>query len=129
MTKHPKTRRPSDTDLVDNPLIGGSAGLIRGGITPDDLEDLLGASTLEGDRENATNRQGGIDKPGRNGPPDHREERGRPSRRPLQGKKTHEQQLRMLERKPDVPDARQMEAAMERAARENVARPPKPQRG
>ncbi|MCK1639177.1 hypothetical protein IVA95_16590 [Bradyrhizobium sp. 157] len=27
---------------------------------------------------------------------------------PLQGKKTHEQQLRILERRPDVPDARQM---------------------
>ena len=32
----------------------------------------------------------------------------------LQGKKTHEQQLRILERKPDVPDARQIE---EEAAR------------
>lgn len=28
----------------------------------------------------------------------------------MQAKKTHEQQLRMLERKPDVPDARRMEA-------------------
>lgn len=129
MTKHPKTRRPSDVDLVGNPLIGGTAGLIRGGITPDDLEDLLGANTLEGDRENGTNEQGGIDKPGRNGPPDHRDERARTPRRQLQGKKTHEQQLRMLERKPDVPDARQMEAAMERASRENAARPAKPQRG
>ncbi|OCK60112.1 hypothetical protein LMTR3_17500 [Bradyrhizobium sp. LMTR 3] len=27
----------------------------------------------------------------------------------MQGKKTHEQQMRILERKPDVPDARQME--------------------
>jgi len=32
----------------------------------------------------------------------------------MQGNKTHEQQLRILERKPDVPDARQMEAAQHR---------------
>lgn len=28
----------------------------------------------------------------------------------MQARKTHEQQLRMLERKPDVPDGRRMEA-------------------
>lgn len=121
MSKHSKTRRPSDTDLDRNPLIGGSAGLTRGGITPDDLEASLGASTLEGDRENATNAQGGIDKPRRIGRPDRGEPTQKPRHAPLQGKKTHEQQLRMLERKPDVPDARQMEAAMERAGRENIA--------
>jgi hypothetical protein len=31
-----------------------------------------------------------------------------------QGKKTHEQQIRTLERKPDVPDARQVEAELKR---------------
>lgn len=29
----------------------------------------------------------------------------------MQGRKTHEQQVRILERKPDVPDARQVEQA------------------
>ncbi|PJG55350.1 hypothetical protein CVM73_09800 [Bradyrhizobium forestalis] len=29
----------------------------------------------------------------------------------MQGKKTHEQQMRILERKPDVPDARELEQA------------------
>jgi hypothetical protein len=31
----------------------------------------------------------------------------------MQGKKTHEQQLRILERKPDVPDARRTDAELE----------------
>ena len=30
----------------------------------------------------------------------------------MQGPKTHEQQLRILEKKPDVPDARQMDAVL-----------------
>ena len=30
----------------------------------------------------------------------------------MQGKKTHEQQLRILENKPDVPDARQVETSL-----------------
>jgi hypothetical protein len=30
----------------------------------------------------------------------------------MQGKKTHEQQVRILERKPDVPDARELERAL-----------------
>jgi hypothetical protein len=33
----------------------------------------------------------------------------------MQGKKTHEQQRRILENKPDLPDARQPEKADERA--------------
>ena len=36
----------------------------------------------------------------------------------MQGRKTHEQQLRILERKPDVPDARRTETAMKRAGRD-----------
>jgi hypothetical protein len=35
----------------------------------------------------------------------------------MQGKKTHEQQVRILERKPDVPDARQMEEALKHAGK------------
>lgn len=30
----------------------------------------------------------------------------------MQGKKTHEQQIRILERKPDTPDARELDRAM-----------------
>ncbi|MCA6113551.1 hypothetical protein J6524_01215 [Bradyrhizobium sp. WSM 1738] len=41
-----------------------------------------------------------------------------PRRTELQGKKTHEQQLRILERKPDVPDARQVEEDIARAQRD-----------
>jgi hypothetical protein len=37
----------------------------------------------------------------------------------MQGKKTHEQQVRILERKPDVPDARQTEASMNRTGRDD----------
>ncbi len=45
-----------------NPMIGGSKGMTISGTTADDLEDLQGASTIEGDIENDTNAQGGIDK-------------------------------------------------------------------
>ena len=31
----------------------------------------------------------------------------------MQGKKTHEQQMRILERKPDTPDARELDRALE----------------
>lgn len=30
----------------------------------------------------------------------------------MQGKKTHEQQVRILERKPDTPDARELDQAL-----------------
>ena len=40
----------------------------------------------------------------------------------MQGKKTHEQQLRTLERKPDVPDARRAEAELETAGQDTRAR-------
>lgn len=62
MTKHPKTKKPTDADLKSNPLIGGSKGVTMAGITPDELEQSQGANTIEGDVENDTNRQGGIDK-------------------------------------------------------------------
>jgi len=61
-TKHLKTRRPSDKDLDQNPLIGGSKGVTMAHATLEDLEDAEGANTFEGDVENDTNRQGGIDK-------------------------------------------------------------------
>jgi hypothetical protein len=110
-TKHVKLNRPTNVDLVRNPLIGGSKGTSMAQVTSDELEEFEGANTFEGDIENDTNPQGGIDKAEvrdrRRGPPQNDRDSG-PRRMPLQGKKTHEQQMRILERKPDVPDARQM---------------------
>jgi hypothetical protein len=62
MTKHQKTTKPTDADLKGNPLIGGSKGTTMAGVTPDELEESEGDNTIEGDVENDTNRQGGIDK-------------------------------------------------------------------
>ncbi|CAO3436085.1 hypothetical protein [Azospirillum doebereinerae] len=67
MTKHEKTARPTDADLRNNPLIGGSKGARAAGTTPDELEQAEGVNTVEGDVENDTNPQGGIDKPGSRG--------------------------------------------------------------
>ncbi|MCK1707930.1 hypothetical protein IVA83_01785 [Bradyrhizobium sp. 143] len=39
-----------------------------------------------------------------------------------QGKKTHEQQLRILERKPDLPDARQIEDETARTQHDSGAK-------
>lgn len=57
MSKQPKTTTPTDADLKGNPMIGGSKG-----VTTDDLEAIAGDSTFEGDTDNDTNAQGGIDK-------------------------------------------------------------------
>jgi hypothetical protein len=62
MMKHPKSKRPSDADLRNNPLIGGSKGATMAGATSDDLDDSQGANTMEGDLENDVNAAGGIDK-------------------------------------------------------------------
>jgi hypothetical protein len=62
MPKHLKSTRPSNSDLAGNPLIGGSKGTTMAGITPDDLQDLKGVNTIEGDIENDVNEHGGIDK-------------------------------------------------------------------
>jgi hypothetical protein len=59
-TKHRKVRpdeRPRD-DLEDNPGIGASKGAKAGKADP---ELIRGDSTFEGDVENDTTRQGGID--------------------------------------------------------------------
>ncbi|TGQ37329.1 MULTISPECIES: hypothetical protein [unclassified Mesorhizobium] len=55
-TRHPKSKRPSDADLRNNPGIGTSKGTIKEG---DDVE-LEGDSTIEGDVENDTTAAGGI---------------------------------------------------------------------
>ncbi|HYW64307.1 MAG TPA: hypothetical protein VE865_14020 [Bradyrhizobium sp.] len=62
MSKHIKTKTPSDADLYRNPLIGGSKGATMAGASPDDLSELEGANTIEGDLENDVNAFGGIDK-------------------------------------------------------------------
>jgi hypothetical protein len=62
MPKHEATKTPSDADLRTNPLIGGSKGTTRAGVTPDELEEMEGENTVEGDVENDTNAAGGIRK-------------------------------------------------------------------
>ena len=56
MPKHLKPKNTADADLKHNPMIGGSKGTTISGTTADDLEEL------QGDIENSTKRQGGIDK-------------------------------------------------------------------
>jgi hypothetical protein len=78
--------------------------------TPDDLDASKGATTIEGDIENDSNPHGGVDKSVEHGRISRRrrEQRTQRSRRPvLQGGQTHAQQLRILERQPDVPDVLQ----------------------
>ena len=95
------------------------------GVSPDDLEEFEGVNTFEGDIENDTNPQGGIDKAEvrdrRRGPPQ-KDRDSAPRKTATQGKKTHEQQLRILERKPDVPDARRIEEEVARIQRDGGAR-------
>jgi hypothetical protein len=111
-SKHPKLDHPTDADLVRNPGIGSSKGVTMAQASLDDLGALEGENTFEGDVENDTNAQGGIDKAevmDRRRAPS-KSDHARPRRQPqLQGRKTHEQQLRMLERNPDGPDAQHLE--------------------
>jgi hypothetical protein len=112
-SKHSKLDRPTNVDLVRNPGIGGAKGVTMAQADPDDLESLQGANTFEGDVENDTNAQGGINKAEvmqrRRSPP--KPDHAGPPRHPqLQGRKTHEQQLRILERNPDGPDPRRLES-------------------
>ena len=61
-SKQPKTTIPTDADLKGNPMIGGSKGTTASGTTPDDLEDALDDTTIEGDTMNGTTDAGGIRK-------------------------------------------------------------------
>ncbi|MEH2513185.1 hypothetical protein V1291_004539 [Nitrobacteraceae bacterium AZCC 1564] len=120
--KHQKLERPLDRDLDRNPLIGGSKGVTMAQAAPEDLEALEGQNTIEGDVENDTNRFGGINEASRRQAS--RRGRRKPANAPantpesalragvIQGRKTREQQLRTLNREPDVPDARQVEQEM-----------------
>jgi hypothetical protein len=113
-----QAEQADDADLYRNPLIGGPKGATMAQVTPEELEDFEGVNTFEGDIENNTNAQGGVDKAEvrnrRWAPP--RKDWASASRTGLpQGRKTHEQQLHILERKPDLPDARQLEQDNARA--------------
>jgi hypothetical protein len=57
-SKQPKTRVPTDADLKGNPGIGTSKGTTMAGEDPSAIE---GDSTVEGDIENDTTPEGGID--------------------------------------------------------------------
>jgi hypothetical protein len=61
-SKHPKTKRPSDKDLKQDPGIGQSKG-IRG---PSEYESLKRDNTIEGDVANDPTPQGGAN-PGHRG--------------------------------------------------------------
>jgi hypothetical protein len=92
-------------------------------VTADDLKEFAGENTIEGDVENDTNAQGGIDKAevnDRREPP--RKDRASGARAASQGRKTHEQQLRMLERKPDFPDERRLDSELGRTDSARVVR-------
>ncbi|HWK65000.1 MAG TPA: hypothetical protein VNS34_08670 [Rhizobiaceae bacterium] len=55
-SNHPKTRKPSDKDLHENPGIGSSKGTIKQG----EEVGLDGDNTFEGDVENDTTAAGGV---------------------------------------------------------------------
>jgi hypothetical protein len=55
---HPKTTTPTDADLAGNPGIGSSKGTTISGQDPEIAE---ADSTFEGDVENETTREGGVD--------------------------------------------------------------------
>jgi hypothetical protein len=57
-SKQPKTRLPSDADLKGNPGIGAAKGTTLSGERPD---AIAAESTFEGDVENETTREGGVD--------------------------------------------------------------------
>ena len=57
-SKQPKTRVPTDIDLKRNPGIGASKGTT---ISGEDPEAISAESTFEGDVENETTPEGGVD--------------------------------------------------------------------
>ncbi|OLP61029.1 hypothetical protein BJF93_02930 [Xaviernesmea oryzae] len=57
MTKHPKTQKPGDTDLTEDPGVGRTRGLQ----SRSDDELLQGENTVEGDTANDTTPEGGVD--------------------------------------------------------------------
>ena len=57
-SKQPKTSVPTDADLKGNPGIGASRGATIAG---EDPAEITADSTFEGDVENETTREGGVD--------------------------------------------------------------------
>ncbi|HVX75076.1 MAG TPA: hypothetical protein VHB49_03045 [Bradyrhizobium sp.] len=127
--KHAKQKQPSDLDLTRNPLIGGSKGAQMAQAAPDELEEFQGENTFEGDVYNDTNPEGGIEDAAEHRSGARRgQNRATSSRKTaLQGKKTHEQQLRILERKPDMPDERRIDQNIGRLERDHFAGSPRQQ--
>jgi hypothetical protein len=58
MSKQPKTSVPTDADLKGDPGIGTSKGTTRSG---EDPATIAADSTFEGDVENETTPEGGVD--------------------------------------------------------------------
>lgn len=58
MSEHLKTKTPTDADLKGNPGIGISKGM---SMAQGDPDDILANSTFEGDVQNDTTPQGGVD--------------------------------------------------------------------
>ncbi|HEX2725543.1 MAG TPA: hypothetical protein VHN20_06965 [Beijerinckiaceae bacterium] len=56
-SKQPKTRAPTDADLKANPGIGAAKGTTMTGADP---RSIAADSTFEGDVENETTREGGV---------------------------------------------------------------------
>jgi len=65
MPKHPKSREPNDADLRRDPMIGGSKGARSSGATAEELEELQGENTVEGDIGNDKNVSRGGRSPSR----------------------------------------------------------------
>ncbi|MER8806778.1 hypothetical protein NKI12_01525 [Mesorhizobium australicum] len=57
---HPKTAKPTNKDLKQNPGIGASRGTIKGGNLLDEDEELDGENTFKGDVDNGTTPQAGV---------------------------------------------------------------------
>jgi hypothetical protein len=62
MSKHLKQPKLPNDDLKKNPMIGASKGMRRAGVKANEICELEGENTIEGDVENNANRFGGIPK-------------------------------------------------------------------
>jgi hypothetical protein len=60
-SQHPKTHKPTDKYLRENPGVGTSQGAIKSGEILDADESLDGENTFEGDVENDLTPHGGVD--------------------------------------------------------------------
>lgn len=110
ISKQPKPYRPSEKDMRDNPLIGGSKGATMAGMSPT-ISRMLSARTrskviartMSASAAASTRTSHTVART---------EEVDSSGEQACKAKKTHEQQVRILERKPDVPDARELDRAL-----------------